>query len=168
MAERERTRVNNSGGIDTLRKNLNMFQELNQASGSFTFSNGITGLSGGPAQNQYNSYAAFLLGLPGTIAKGEENGNNTSTEWFYSLYAEDKWQVSRKVTLSYGLRWEYFAPPVGDMQRYDPAANTRAICGSAAVPSGDCGANFSKRLLAPRPGIAYRPAEGLVIRAGYG
>ena len=44
-----------------------------------------------------------------------------NTEWFYSLYVQDKWQVSRKLTLSYGLRWEYFAPPVGDMQRYDPA-----------------------------------------------
>ncbi len=58
-------------GVDTLKKNLNMFQELNQASGSFTFANGITGLNGGPAQNQYNSYAAFLLGLSSSISKGE-------------------------------------------------------------------------------------------------
>ena len=83
-------------GVDTLKKDLNMFQELNQASGSFSFSNGTTGLSGGPAQNQYNSYASFLLGLASTIAKGEENGNNKSSEWFYSLYVQDKWQVSRE------------------------------------------------------------------------
>ncbi len=155
-------------GVDTLRKELNMFQELNQASGSFSFSGGTTGLSGGPAQNQYNSYAAFLLGLPSTIAKGEENGNNVNTEWFYSVYAQDKWQATRKLTLSYGLRWEYFAPPVGDMQRYDPVANTMSICGSTAVPSRDCGTNFSKRLFAPRLGIAWRPSESFVVRAGYG
>lgn len=155
-------------GVDTLKKDLNMFQELNQASGSFSFANGITGLSGGPAQNQYNSYAAFLLGDASTIAKGEENGNNLSSEWFYSLYVQDKWQVSRKLTLSYGMRWEYFAPPVGDMQRYDPVANTMNICGSQAVPSSDCGTSFSKRLFAPRLGIAYRPSEGFVIRAGFG
>jgi len=155
-------------GMDLLKKDLNMFQELNQASGSFTFANGITGLSGGPAQNQYNSYAAFLLGLPSTIAKGEENGNNMSTEWYYSLYAQDKWQLSRQLTLSYGVRWEYFAPPVGDMQRYDPVANTMEICGSQAAPSSDCGTQFSKHLFAPRLGVAYRPASGLVIRSGFG
>jgi hypothetical protein len=155
-------------GVDTLKKDLNMFQELNQASGSFSFAPGLTGLSGGPAQNQYNSYAAFLLGDASTIAKGEENGNNLSSEWFYSLYVQDKWQVSRKLTLSYGLRWEYFAPPVGDMQRYDPVANAMSICGSQAVPSSDCGTSFSKRLFSPRLGIAYRPSEGFVIRAGFG
>src|SRR5262249_47318350 len=42
-------------GLDTLRKELNMFQELNQPSGAFSFSPGTTGLSGGPVQNQYNS-----------------------------------------------------------------------------------------------------------------
>lgn len=155
-------------GVDTLKKDLNMFQELNQASGSFSFAAGITGLSGGPAQNQYNSYAAFLLGDASTIAKGEEKGNNISSEWFYSLYVQDKWQVSRKLTLSYGLRWEYMAPPVGDMQRYDPVANTMTVCGSQAMPSSDCGTSFSKRLFAPRLGIAYRPSEGFVIRGGFG
>jgi hypothetical protein len=42
------------------------------------------------------------------------------------------------------------------------------ICGSQAVPSDDCGTKFSKRLFAPRAGLAYRPTETLVIRAGYG
>lgn len=155
-------------GVSALKKDLNMFQELNQASGSFSFSNGTTGLSGGPAQNQYNSYASFLLGLASTIAKGEENGNNNSTEWFYSLYVQDKWQVSHKLTLSYGVRWEYFAPPAGDMQQYNATTNNMTICGSSANPSADCGTSFSKRLFAPRLGIAYRPSEGFVVRAGFG
>ncbi|HKE27555.1 MAG TPA: TonB-dependent receptor [Bryobacteraceae bacterium] len=155
-------------GVNLLKKDLNMFQELNQASGSFSFSSGITGLNGGPAQNQYNSYAAFLLGDASSIAKGEENGNNLSTERFYSLYAQDKWQTSHNLTLSYGLRWEYMAPPVGDMQQYNPTNNTMVICGSKANPSSDCGTSFSKKLFAPRVGVAYRPREGFVIRAGAG
>ena len=155
-------------GVDTLRKQLDMFQELNQASGSFSFSGGLTGLSGGPAQNQYNSYAAFLLGLASTAAKGEEEGNNRNSEWFYSLYVQDKWQVSRQMTLSYGVRWEYFAPPAGAMQRYYAATNIMTICGSAANPSSDCGTGFSKTLFAPRLGVAWRPAQKLVVRAGFG
>lgn len=155
-------------GVNMLKKVLNMFQELNQASGSFSFSAGITGLSGGPAQNQYNSYAAFLLGDASSIAKGEENGNNVNSEWFYSVYAQDKWQVKRNLTLSYGLRWEYMAPPVGDMQQYNPTNNTMVVCGSQANPSSDCGTSFSKKLFAPRLGVAYRPTETLVLRAGFG
>jgi hypothetical protein len=155
-------------GVNLLKKDLNMFQELNQASGSFSFADGMTGLSGGPAQNQYNSYAGFLLGDASTIAKGEENGNNLSSEWFYSLYVQDKWQVAHNLTLSYGLRWEYMAPPVGDMQQYNATNNTMVVCGSSSNPSSDCGTSFSKRLFAPRVGVAYRPSEGFVIRAGFG
>jgi hypothetical protein len=91
-----------------------------------------------------------------------------NSEWFYSVYAQDKWQASKRLTLSYGLRWEYFAPPQGDMQRYNAAANTMTICGSQAQPSVDCGTNFTKKLFAPRVGVAYRPSETMVIRAGYG
>ena len=155
-------------GMNLLKKDLNMFQELNQASGSFSFAAGVTGLSGGPAQNQYNSYAAFLLGDASTVAKGEENGNNVSSEWFYSLYVQDKWQVARNLTLSYGLRWEYMAPPVGDMQQYNAQNNTMVVCGSSANPSSDCGTSFSKKLFAPRAGVAYRPSDTLVIRSGFG
>jgi hypothetical protein len=154
-------------GVDTLGKRLDLFQELNQASGSFSFTNGTTGLSGGPSQNQYNSYASFLLGLPSTITKGAEQGDNINTEWFYSLYIQDKWQVTRKLTLSYGVRWEYYAPPNGDMQIYNATTNLLSICGVGATPS-DCGTNYSKKLFSPRLGFAYRPSEGFVIRSGFG
>ena len=96
------------------------------------------------------------------------DGRGSEATVRYSLYVQDKWQVRRNLTLSYGVRWEYFAPPVGDMQQYNATTNTMAICGSSAVPSKDCGTDFSKRLFAPRLGVAYRPSEGFVIRAGFG
>jgi hypothetical protein len=40
------------------------------------------------------------------------------------------------------------------------------VCGVAGNPR-DCGISVSKRLLAPRIGIAYRPTEKFVIRAGF-
>src|SRR5947199_295709 len=43
---------------------------------------------------------------------------------------------------------------------------TVAVCGASGIPS-NCGINVSKRLLAPSIGIAYRPSEKFVIRAGY-
>jgi hypothetical protein len=37
--------------------------------GGFSFTGGITSLNGGPAPNQFNSLAAFLLGMPATLGK---------------------------------------------------------------------------------------------------
>ena len=31
--------------------------------------------------------------------------------WEHSLYISDQWQVNRKLTLSYGTRWEYYPVP---------------------------------------------------------
>jgi hypothetical protein len=41
------------------------------------------------------------------------------------------------------------------------------ICGVASVPT-DCGYNISWKNFSPRVGLAWRPSETLVIRAGYG
>jgi hypothetical protein len=43
---------------------------------------------------------------------------------------------------------------------------TVSVCGAGGIPS-NCGVSVSKKLFAPNFGIAYRPFEKLVIRAGY-
>ncbi|MGC8791816.1 MAG: TonB-dependent receptor domain-containing protein [Bryobacteraceae bacterium] len=158
------------------------FQQLNHtqpefygashgASGGFTFSGTVTTTRGGPAANQWNGFADFLLGLPSTIGKvfqfPDEYGTRTS---MYSLYVRDRWQASRRLTLSLGTRWEYFPMPTRPdrgLERYNLATNKMHVCGVGVVPR-DCGVEVSKRLFAPRFGLAYRPTETLVIRAGYG
>ncbi len=140
-------------------------------SGGFTFSGSVTTLRGGPAANQWNGYADFLLGLPSTIGKifqfPDEYGTRTS---MYSLYVRDRWQVSHNLTLSLGTRWEYFPIPTRPdrgLERYNLATNKMHVCGVGVVPK-DCGVEVSKRLLAPRVGLAFRATESFVIRAGYG
>ena len=62
------------------------------------------------------------------------------------------------MTLSYGLRWEYFPLPKRLDQGiglYNPDTNTVNICGYSLVPSG-CNVRMSKRMFAPRIGIAWR------------
>src|SRR6185369_11712402 len=44
--------------------------------------------------------------------------------------------------------------------------NQIILCGVGSVKS-NCGITVQKALFAPRIGIAYRPTESLVIRAGY-
>jgi hypothetical protein len=140
------------------------------AQGVFNFTGGTTALRGGAAPNQFNSYAEFLLGLANQITKSHPTQTMTSRMWANSLYVRDQWQVTRRLTFTYGTRWEYF--PMGTrvdrgMERYDLNTNKMLICGVGQVPT-DCGVQMSKRYFAPRLGIAYRASSGFVIRAGYG
>ncbi len=139
--------------------------------GGFNFSGGITTVRGGPSANQWNGYADFLLGLPSALGKIFQfpNEYNTRTS-MYSLYVRDRWQLSRRVTFTYGTRWEYFPIPVRKdrgLERYDLATNKMLVCGVGLV-SKDCGVSMSHKLFAPRVGLAIRATDTFVIRAGYG
>jgi hypothetical protein len=159
-------------GFDSMRVKLrgNEPNSAGAQSGQFEFSGGVTGIRNGTTDN-YNTYASFLLGLPSIISKTvmwEENTANTNA---FSLYVRDKWQATPKLTLSYGLRWDYFATPHRanrGLEVYDFATNQMSFCGVGNVAS-DCGViSMSKKNFAPRLGAAYRIRESIVLRAGYG
>ena len=141
------------------------------ASGGFQFTGGPTSTRGGPSANRYNNFASFVLGMPNntgkTILTPDEYKLRMS---LYSLYIRDRWNVTPNLTLSYGVRWEYFPVPVRPdrgIERYDPTTNTMLICGVGGTPK-DCGVSVSAKRFAPRIGLAYRPTRTFVIRAGYG
>jgi hypothetical protein len=124
-----------------------------------------------PVVTQSNSFASFLLGLPG------QHGKNLLTTFpfttrasRYSLYIRDRWQVSQKLTISYGMRWEYFPMPTRadrGFERYNPDDNMVYIGGVGDVPK-NLGVQVGKKMFAPRFGVAYRATDTFVIRAGYG
>ncbi len=137
----------------------------------FNFQGGITALNGGAAPNSYNAISDFLLGAPTTMQSSIQYAQPylTIRSWRDSLYVRDQWQVSRKLTVNYGVRWEYYPFPQQEsrgINQYDFATNTVQECGTGGLPS-DCGVHISKKLFAPSIGIAYRPTEKTVIRMGY-
>ncbi len=144
---------------------------LHGASGGFGFTGGPTALKGGSSPNLFNSWGTFLLGLSsftGKIQQIPDVVHIKSRIW--SLYARDQWQVTPKLTLSYGFRWERFPIPWREdtgVERYDFVNNKMLVCGVGVVPH-DCGTSVSNRLFSPRAGIAYRVTPTFVIRAGYG
>jgi len=139
--------------------------------GGFTFTGGLTTLNGGPATTLYNGWADFLLGLPQQLGTAVENINPaTVRESSYAFYARDQWQVSRKLTLSYGMRYEYFPFASRDHfggDLFDPNTNQVFLGGLGGVPY-DTGVNVGNGQIAPRVGIAYRLDEKTVVRAGFG
>ena len=113
--------------------------------------------------------ADFYFGLPSTIAQGSNLTTNLR-QHVHSLYVQDDWRITPKLTLNLGLRWE-FATPIWDRDNYwsnfDPASNTlvRATGGSlynrALV-------NPNYKDFGPRIGLAYSIDQKTVVRAGYG
>lgn len=136
----------------------------------FAFAGGVTALNGGPQINQFNGYADFLLGLPSSWSNAfQPFGVSRLRSWEIALYLQDTWQVSKKLTVNYGVSWEYFPVPTHGsygLELYNPATNIYEICGYGGIPK-DCGIKVAKDLFGPKLGLAYRPSETWVIRAGY-
>ena len=149
------------------------------AAGRFNFGQGPTQLSSlnaagqvvTSAGSQYNAMASFLLGLStdgGRLLQVPDE--YTTRTGMYSFYVRDRWQFSRKLTLSYGTRYEYFPLPTRadrGMERYNFDTNQMLICGVGSVPK-DCGTKVGKLYFSPRLGIAYRANEKTVLRSGFG
>ncbi len=161
-------------GFDLLRLHINHWQpEAGGAGprGRFNFRGGVTGLSGGSSPNRFNAYASFLLGLPQSVGKSLQFFSPMSTrEWQLGWYVRDRWQLSPKLTVTLGLRYEYYpllTRAAGGIERYDPETNKVLIGRRGGVPDG-AGTTVSKRLFAPRVGFAYRLGSKTVIRSGYG
>nr|MDQ2899697.1 TonB-dependent receptor [Acidobacteriota bacterium] len=163
-------------GAEFARRDLNHEQpeiegQIGGASGGFAFTQGVTQLLGGAAGNRDNTFAAFLLGLPQQMGRTLQVPDQIQLRSnFYSAYIQDRWTVTPRLTLTYGVRWEYLPlprRPSRGVEFYDPATNRQMLCGYAAVPA-DCGVSISKLGFSPHAGIAYRASSTLVIRAGFG
>src|SRR6185312_14698732 len=161
-------------GFDLVRHHLNHWQpELSFGGprGYFDFGGAVTTTKGGPAANQYNAYAQFLLGLSDDTEKGLQYILMTGREWQFGWFGEDRWQASRNLTITLGLRYELYPLMTRccgkGIERYDPSTNDVYMGGRGDVPE-DAGISVSHKLFAPRVGLAYRIDEKTVVRAGYG
>jgi hypothetical protein len=139
--------------------------------GGFQFSQGTTQLNGGPAGNDFNAFASFLLGLPtnaGKVTLFPPEYHNYSN--ILGFYVRDQWQVTRKLTFTYGARWEYYPYATRGnrgMEYLNPQTNQMVICGVGGNPE-NCGITKDTHHIVPRAGLAYRLTNSTVIRAGYG
>jgi hypothetical protein len=140
--------------------------------GGFTFSGGLTALSGGTSPTLYNSLADFELGLPTKLGEDHQYFDPAVvSENIYGLYARDQWQPTHSLTLTYGIRYEFYPSATRDHGlggiRYDPTNNLVYLGGVNGVPQ-NAGVNTGHGQIVPRLGANYRIGDKTVIRGGFG
>jgi len=147
----------------------------------FTFNGGRTALGPTGSFNNFNGFADFLLGeansrrseimtpMIGIEQTGDDFRPGTLRTWQFGTYIRDQFELNSKMTVSAGVRWEYY--PLSQrrdrgLEVFDFTARQLLICGQAGIPQ-TCGVTVERNLFTPRLGWAYRPTESSVLRAGY-
>ena len=161
-------------GVEAVRHVLNHYSPDGGGNGgpqgALLFTQGITSIPGAPL-TQFNSYGAYLLGLPETMRRSEQFEIMTAYNNQSGIYVRDRWQVSQKLTISAGVRYELYPLQTrsgrGGIEGYDPQTNEVTLGGVGNIPKG-VGVHTGKKMFAPRFGFAYRLNEKTVIRSGYG
>ena len=145
-------------------------------SGQFNLNTGLTNNPQAPTNTGFG-YTQFLLGAVGSASVGTYMGES-QRGYSLSLFVQDDWKVSRKLTLNLGLRYDY-QDPAHEMNygtsNFNPTAKNpdngltgmmtyANLNGAPASPFGS-----EKFNLAPRLGFSYDPTGRgrTVLRGGY-
>jgi hypothetical protein len=163
------------------RKIMGNIHANNGQAGDFFFGRGATGLLG---INSGSPIASFLLGA---VDSGSSAFRSVDS-WYprqhaWVFHGGDTWRANQKLTLDYGLRWDYFSP---SSEKYDhssffdpvganPGAGGRpgrlAFAGTA-YGDASYGAQYPEKPwyggFAPRFGAVYSLNDKTVVRGGYG
>lgn len=132
---------------------------------AFTFASLTSNLFGGPN----NLVSGNVNQLQITADEGERNPVFHN----YSLYAQDTWKVTNRLTLTYGLRYEVNpAPKEKDGKNPLVLTNVNNPASIAVAPSGTSLYRTTYNNFAPRVGIAYQLGQKAgwetVVRGGFG
>ena len=122
----------------------------------------------------WNSYggsdiADLLLGMPEVVDIGLQLTNPHTQSWDMDLYVQDSWKITQRLTLNYGLRYEYQNPYTeagNNMSNYDVASNHILIAGRGGNSKSLVEARTNQ--VAPRVGFAFQVDPKTVLRGGIG
>src|SRR5581483_6970080 len=96
------------------RQEFNNVEELQQEQGSDSFTGNWTGQYDASSQTITPftglGLASLELGLPGYLSNQYNRGYFYFQQKEIGMYGEDSWKVTPKLTVSLGLRWEFWTP----------------------------------------------------------
>jgi hypothetical protein len=141
----------------------------NNARGTFFFTGTASGVP----------FADFLLGFAQETSLQAGAGQYNFRANTLDLFVQDNWRAGKNLTFNLGLRYEYVTPFTelnNQLVNLDVAGDFSAV---APVLPGQIGpitgkkfpnglVNADKNNFAPRVGLAWKPWQKTVVRAGYG
>ncbi|MGA3194988.1 MAG: TonB-dependent receptor [Terriglobales bacterium] len=148
--------------------------------GAFNISQSLTQLNdpsctGTLAPGNYcgSGLAAFELGLlggtPYTFNRDITLVQPQEKLWKIAFYGQDTWQVTPRLTLTLGLRWDYMSPIFTQNGQSDGnidiATDTLLLTNLAGKYAG---VTTPKTEFSPRLGVSFRLTDHTVVRGGYG
>jgi len=158
------------------------------APGSFTFNGQYTDSTGASAGSGvgYASLADAEIGLPSAASETLYAGAFLNRESYNSLFIQDDFRLTEKLTFNAGLRYEYELGQHEINNKFNVAFNPTAtntytnsssgaavntpgglvFAGVNGAPTHCCDNSHTK--FSPRIGVAYQVAKNTVLHAGYG
>jgi Ca-activated chloride channel family protein len=173
------TQLLSGAGVTSTQRQFNVLGKMAVISGNHEISGGgdyrrIFPLIGMRQQEESALFDGVAQALTGTAARlNLFNRSQLQRPVFnsFSIYGQDEWRLTSKLTFTYGLRWELSPPPravdkgnaLAVKQIDDPARISSAPDGTALWKTRY--GNF-----APRVAFAYQPMndDRLVLRASFG
>jgi Carboxypeptidase regulatory-like domain/TonB dependent receptor len=114
-----------------------------------------------------SAYGSLLAGTADLVLTGARDPLSLSFN-NYSLFAQDTWKATSRLTVTYGLRWE-INPPPNSTNSSQPLYALHGIFDSGQLVAAP-GTLWSTRFanFAPRLGVAYQITSKTVVRGGFG
>lgn len=164
-----------------LRRSTHNYYQQNNPSGTFNFDALMTSANPFSPAGTGNGFASFLLGY-GTGGGVNQNALVAGQILYRGYYAGDQWQVTHRLTVNYGLRFEQMGPWSERFDRLSvllPTVKSDLSTATGLNLYGKLGLvnspdNPSRNnqalgnLFSPRVGVAWRLNDKTVIRTGYG
>lgn len=148
----------------------NNFQQNNTGGllGGYSYSGSFTG-DPAAGQNVGYDFADFLLDYSSSYSVSLQGGTVGLRQYRFAVFAADTWRLTDKLTLNYGLRWEFDQPvteahnKIADLNPYTGVLQLAGQNGQSAALYPATYDQFD-----PRVGFAYSFSPKLVVRGGFG
>jgi hypothetical protein len=172
--------VQGKQGIDEQRQ-INLIDNLSVTKGHHQMKFGVdyrwlAPFSSPAAYHQFAAFSGVNAAVSGTalLAQASSFQTNSLLSQNFSLFGQDTWKITPRLTATYGLRWDVNPPLKGKNSDNDPftvlGLNNPATI--TLAPRGTPLYETTYGNIAPRIGLAYQFGGirnwGAVLRAGFG